>query len=84
MDTRQGAEELATSLASDDGGRSTRHPICAKLGGVSLVWVNNRRYWSAGAIRHSPAANRMAGKGSECGPGSSVNRSGSRERGIRA
>jgi hypothetical protein len=84
MDTRQTAEELATSLASDDGGLSTRHPICAKLGGVSLVWVNNRRYWSAGAIRHFPTANRMAGKGSECRSGSSIDRAGSRERGIRA
>ena len=84
MDTRQTAEELATSLASDDGGLSTRHPICAKLGGVSLVWVNNRRYWSAGAIRHSAAANRMAGKETECGSSNSVNRAGSSERGIRA
>ena len=84
MDTRQTAEELATSLASDDGGLSTRHPICAKRDGISLVRVNNRRYWSVGDIRHSLAANRMAGEGSECRSGSSVNRAGSRERGIRA
>ena len=84
MYTRPTAEELATSLASDDGCLSTRQQICAKLGGVSLVCVDNRRYWSAGSIRHSPAADRMAGKETECGSSNSVSRAVSGEQGIRA
>jgi hypothetical protein len=84
MYTRQTAEELETWLASDDGRLSNRQQIRAKLGGVSLVGVNNRRCCSAGSIRHSPAADRMAGKDTECGSGNSVNRAGSRAPGIRA